>query len=84
MVCSENARRTAHVSRVDLPRHRFALDGAGASRQGARVLRRVIALVSLSVLVACGIKGPPRPPIENDEPPPVVARPDGGCCQEAR
>jgi predicted small lipoprotein YifL len=47
------------------------------------VLRRVI-IVSLFVFAACGIKGPPRPPLEREAPPPPADVPDAGCCQEAR
>ncbi|MDX2011897.1 MAG: hypothetical protein SFW67_17015 [Myxococcaceae bacterium] len=46
------------------------------------MLRRVIILLVLGFM-ACGIKGPPRPPLERDVPPPAEA-PDAGCCREAR
>jgi predicted small lipoprotein YifL len=42
------------------------------------------ALLAL-LLAACGIKGPPRPPLEDTRPSsPVVTAPDAGCCQEAK
>ncbi|GMU58734.1 MAG: hypothetical protein AMXMBFR34_04970 [Myxococcaceae bacterium] len=41
--------------------------------------------VLLLVFAACGIKGPPRPPLDDTRPAsPVVATPDAGCCQEAK
>ncbi|MBL8923465.1 MAG: hypothetical protein JNJ54_31720 [Myxococcaceae bacterium] len=35
---------------------------------------------------ACGIKGPPKPPLEATapEPPPAASSADAGCCQEPR
>lgn len=45
-------------------------------------MRRVIFVLLLGFM-ACGIKGPPRPPLERDAPvPPEV--PDAGCCREAK
>jgi predicted small lipoprotein YifL len=42
-------------------------------------------VAGLFLLAACGIKGPPRPPLESVAPPaPLVAPPDAGCCTEAR
>jgi hypothetical protein len=47
-------------------------------------MRRWLLMAVLGL--ACGIKGPPRPPL--DEPPgagpPLVPVPDAGCCQEPR
>ncbi|MCC6332757.1 MAG: hypothetical protein IT380_02065 [Myxococcales bacterium] len=41
--------------------------------------------VLLLVFAACGIKGPPRPPLDDARPASaVVATPDAGCCQEAK
>jgi predicted small lipoprotein YifL len=50
-------------------------------RKGA-VLRRVIIVFVLGFL-ACGIKGPPRPPLDRGVAPPPEP-PDAGCCREAR
>ncbi len=47
-----------------------------------RVLRRVICLGVL-VLSACGIKGPPRAPLEATAPAPEEV-PDAGCCREPK
>ncbi|MEW5742439.1 MAG: hypothetical protein AB1938_26210 [Myxococcota bacterium] len=48
-------------------------------------MRRLFLLLLLVSSVACGIKGPPRPPLEDTRPPsPAVTPPDAGCCQEAR
>lgn len=37
------------------------------------------------VLSTCGIKGPPRPPVDAVAPAsPIVPAPDAGCCAEAK
>lgn len=42
-------------------------------------------ITSVFLLSACGIKGPPRPPLESVAPPaPLVTTPDAGCCTEAK
>ncbi|MCU0694974.1 MAG: lipoprotein [Myxococcaceae bacterium] len=46
------------------------------------MLRRVIIVFVLGFL-ACGIKGPPRPPLDRGVAPPPEP-PDAGCCREAR
>ncbi|MBE2250571.1 MAG: hypothetical protein IAE78_13630 [Myxococcus sp.] len=48
------------------------------------MLRRVILLsLIVFVLVACGIKAPPKAPLATDAPPPVEVL-DAGCCREPR
>lgn len=61
---------------------RLAIDRGRVGDMSARV-RFAFGLL---VLAGCGIKGPPRAPL--DEPPPavavpnpLVAEPDAGCCQ---
>lgn len=46
------------------------------------MLRPLLLALALS---SCGIKGPPRPPLDAVAPAtPVVAPPDAGCCAEAK
>ncbi|MEW6433442.1 MAG: hypothetical protein AB1730_18205 [Myxococcota bacterium] len=48
-------------------------------------MQRLVALSLLLTSLACGIKGPPRPPLESVAPPaPLVTPPDAGCCTEAK
>lgn len=51
--------------------------------RGGRVPRvmRALFFVALVALAACGIKGPPRPPLEATAP---VEAPDAGCCGAGR
>lgn len=53
-------------------------------RVGAAV--RFLILLTLLAAAACGIKGPPKPPLEATapEPEPAAAPPDAGCCREPR
>ncbi len=45
-------------------------------------MRRTLVVLMLAAGVfACGIKAPPKPPLEEVAPQPVE-RPDGGCCKE--
>jgi len=47
---------------------------------------RLLLSVACLLLAACGIKGPPRPPLDEVAPPTpaLVAPPDAGCCTEAK
>lgn len=42
---------------------------------------RLLVLVFGLALLACGIKGPPKPPLEATAP---DEAPDAGCCQERK
>jgi predicted small lipoprotein YifL len=50
------------------------------------MLRLLLPALFVLSLLACGIKGPPRPPLDAVAPPSPaqVSAPDAGCCQEAR
>lgn len=53
-----------------------------------RLTTSLLLTLLLALGVACGIKGPPRPPLE--EParpattPPLVDAPDAGCCRSPK
>lgn len=48
-------------------------------------MQRWLVPLLLLTSLACGIKGPPRPPLESVAPPaPLVTPPDAGCCTEAK
>ncbi len=47
------------------------------------MLRLLAVAALLGGLLACGIKGSPRPP-KRTFIPEAVAEPDAGCCQEAK
>ncbi len=44
-------------------------------------MRAAWLLLVLALALACGIKGPPRPPLEAQAP---VIAPDAGCCEVPR
>lgn len=58
--------------------------GWGGLRYGAPAMVRALVATACLVLSGCGIKGPPRPPLEVLREAPPAAAPDAGCCQEPR
>lgn len=54
-------------------------------RGGTRAVSAWVLLAVVACLLGCGIKGPPRPPLDEPgfgAPQPVSAAPDAGCCRE--
>jgi len=47
------------------------------------MVRALVAMGCL-LIMGCGIKGPPRPPLEAMSEAPPAPAPDAGCCQEPR